>query len=340
MDIPSTESGKLLGLYKKAREPKAIRAYNLLFWNSKGYSVSELAKLFELSENTVRACIQAYLEESRVGDEPRSGRPKKLSDSLEQRIVKLVDENKPCKHGFNVASWDCKELRLWLAKRGYTVSLETIRQILIKNGFHYVKTGYELARAEPKEQQAFIKRFKRLTNTKNRQSVILFSDEMNNKLHPKQGRIWTREKKPTVPTHDSHKRIYTTGAVNPATGELITRTSKRFNQFEFIAFLKKLLAKIKGRIKLFTDGHKSHKTPAVKEFLKNYPRLQLYFLPKYSPKLNPIEHLWAYIRQKRTNNIEFKNQRSLMKTVQHYLAGLSPKTIQTVCSLNCILKLG
>jgi transposase len=330
----------LLGLYKKAREPKAIRAYNLLFLNSKGHAVSELAKLFELSENTVRACIQTYLDESRVGDGSRSGRPKKLDKSLEQRIVKLVDENKPSKHGFNVASWDCRELCLWLVQRGCTVSLETIRQILIKNGFHYVKTGYELARAEPKEQQAFIKRFKRLINAKSRRSVILFSDEMNNKLHPKQGKIWTREKKPTVPTHDSHKRIYTTGAVNPATGKLITRTSKLFNQFEFIAFLKKLRAKIKGRIKLFTDGHRSHKTPVVKEFLKKHPRLQLYFLPKYSPKLNPIEHLWGYIRQKRTNNIEFKNQRSLMKTIQHFLAGLPVETIQTVCSLNCILKPG
>lgn len=340
MNIPNTESGKLLGLYKKAREPKAIRAYNLLFWNSKGHSVSELAKLFELSENTVRTCIQAYLEDGQVGDESRSGRPKKLSNSLEQRIVKLVEENKPSKHGFNVAGWDCRELRLWLMRKGQQVSQETIRQILVRNGFRYVKTGYELARAEPKEQAAFVKRFKLLLNAKNKPPVIMFSDEMNNKLHPKQGRIWTRDKKPTVPTHDSHKRIHTTGAVNPITGKLITRTSIKFNQFEFIAFLKKVLSKTKQRIRLFTDGHKSHKTKAVKEFLAKHPRLELDFLPKYSPKFNPIEHLWGYTRQKRTNNIEFKNQRSLMKTLQHYFAGLPPKTIQTVCSLNCILKPG
>lgn len=340
MNIPNTESGKLLGLYKKAREPKAIRAYNLLFLNSKGQSVSELARLFELSENTVRACIQAYLKDSRVSDKPRSGRPKKLDEFLERRIVKLVEENKPAKHGFNVAGWDCRELRLWLMRKGQQVSQETIRQILVRNSFRYIKTGYELARAEPKEQAVFVKRFKRLLNAKNRHSVILFSDEMNNKLHPKQGYVWTREKKPTVPTHDSHKRIYTTGAVNPATGKLITRTSKRFNQFEFIAFLKKVLAKIKPHIRLFTDGHKSHKTKAVKEFLAEHPRLELEFLPKYSPKLNPIEHLWGYTRQKRTNNIEFSSQRSLMKTLQHYFTGLSPKTIQTVCSLNCILKPG
>lgn len=340
MNIPSTESGKLLGLYKKAREPKAIRAYNLLFLNSKGHSVPELSRLFELSENTVRACIQAYLEEGRVGDEARSGRPKKLNESLEQRIVKLVDENKPAKHGFNVASWDCRELCLWLARKACTVSQETIRQILIRNGFHYVKTGYELARAEPKEQQAFAKRFKRQLNAKNRRSVIMFLDAMNNKLHPKQGYLWTREKKPTVATHDSHKRIHTTGAVNPLTGTLVTRTSKRFNQFEFITFLKKLLQKIKQPIKLFLDGHRSHKTQAVKDFLAKHKRLNLEFLPKYSPKLNPIEYLWGYVRRKRTNNIEFKSQRSLMKTLQHYFTSLPPQTVKQVCSINCIINPG
>lgn len=340
MCVPNTESSKLLGLYKKAKEPKSIRAYNLLFLNSKGYSVSELAKLFELSENTVRACINSYLEHEKVEDKPRSGRPKKLNGSLEETLVKLVDENKPKKHGFNVAHWDCRELCLWLACRSIHISQESVRQVLVKNGFRYVKTGYELARADKQEQQAFVKRFNHLINAKNRHSAILFFDAMNNKLHPKQGYIWTREKKPTVATHDSHKRVHTTGAVNPLTGELVTRTSYRFNQHEFIAFLKKLLQKIKQPVTLFLDGHKSHKTQAVKDFLKQHTRLKLHFLPKYSPKLNPIEHLWGYIRRKRTNNVEFKSQRSLMKTLQHYFTGLPPQTIQQVCSLNCILNPG
>ncbi len=327
-------------LYKRERDVRRKERYHVLYLLSRGYSVAETAELFLRDEDTIRAWKQQWEQQHKVDDEIRSGRPPELDEKTKRKLGSLVDEDKPRKHGFNIAHWDCRELRIWLVRRGFFVSQETVRRALIENGFRYVKTGYELARANKAEQARFVSGFKRVLRGMTPKTLIAFADEMNAKLHPKQGYAWTRKKKPTVATHDSHKRVYTAAAVIPSTGKVVARTSNRFNQHEFIRFLKLLLSRTRNRITLFVDGMRAHNTPAVKQFLQQNKRIKLKFLPKYSPQLNPVEHLWAYTRQKRTNNIEFKNQHSLRTTLRHWFNNTPPDIIKRVCSYNCILKPG
>lgn len=334
------DSKKLGLLYKQERDIRRKERYHALFLLSIGDSVSETAKRFLREEDTVRMWKQQWESQHSVDDASRSGRPPELNENTQKKIVKLVEEDKPNKHGLSVGHWDCKELCKWLEKHGMMVSQETVRNILTSNGFRYVKTNYELARADKKQQYLFVNSFKRIIRACLPKTLIGFLDEMSSKLHPKHGYKWTRDKKPVVKTHDSHKRVYTVAAVIPRTGKVIARTSNKFNQQEFIKFLKLLLSKTKKHILLFLDGMRAHNTPLVKRFLKTHSRLKLKPLPKYSPQLNPTEHLWSYTRKKRTNNIEFKTQASLRKTLDHWFNNITSSTIKTVCSYNCILNPG
>ncbi|WP_081970083.1 transposase [Paenibacillus sp. FSL P4-0081] len=40
---------------------------------------------------------------------------------------------------------------------------------------------------------------------------------------------------------------------------------------------------------MLLDNAHSHHADAIPPFLRENPRLQLVFLPKYSPELNPVE---------------------------------------------------
>lgn len=61
----------------------------------------------------------------------------------------------------------------------------------------------------------------------------------------------------------------------------------------FIEFLKRLLVKVEHLIFLIVDGHPTHKAKKVRKFMAgNSKRLRLYFLPPYSPELNPDEQVW------------------------------------------------
>lgn len=50
---------------------------------------------------------------------------------------------------------------------------------------------------------------------------------------------------------------------------------------------------------LIVDGHPTHKAKMVKQFIKeNNKKIELFFLPAYSPELNPDELAWAHVKAK------------------------------------------
>jgi transposase len=62
------------------------------------------------------------------------------------------------------------------------------------------------------------------------------------------------------------------------------------NAATFIDFCKRLLHDAAGPVYLIVDGHPAHRATATKEFAASTQgRLKLFFLPGYSPELNPDE---------------------------------------------------
>jgi transposase len=65
----------------------------------------------------------------------------------------------------------------------------------------------------------------------------------------------------------------------------------------FIDFCRRLLHDTSGPVFLILDGHPVHRSKAVKAFAASTDgRLRLFFLPGYSPELNPDEWVWKNIK--------------------------------------------
>jgi transposase len=61
----------------------------------------------------------------------------------------------------------------------------------------------------------------------------------------------------------------------------------------FVEFLKKLMHDAPGPVFLILDNLSVHKAAPVKEYVAALDgRLKLFFLPGYSPELNPDEWVW------------------------------------------------
>jgi len=63
----------------------------------------------------------------------------------------------------------------------------------------------------------------------------------------------------------------------------------------FIEFIKRLIHGTNQMIFLIVDGHSTHKAKSVKKFIESEEirnRFRLFFLPPYSPELNPDERVW------------------------------------------------
>lgn len=65
----------------------------------------------------------------------------------------------------------------------------------------------------------------------------------------------------------------------------------------FIEFLKKLMHDIPGPVFLVVDGHSSHRSKATRGFVDEQgEKLSLFYLPPYSPELNPDEWVWKNVK--------------------------------------------
>ena len=74
-------------------------------------------------------------------------------------------------------------------------------------------------------------------------------------------------------------------------------TEKSVGANLFVEFLKRLLHGQRRTIFLIVDGHPSHRSKRVQEFLKTLSgKLRLFFLPPYSPELNPDELVWNDVK--------------------------------------------
>ena len=64
------------------------------------------------------------------------------------------------------------------------------------------------------------------------------------------------------------------------------------NDALFLVFLGRLLRTTTRKIYLITDHLKAHEDDTVNEWVKaHHDRIQLFYLPKYSPEMNPVEYL-------------------------------------------------
>ena len=94
---------------------------------------------------------------------------------------------------------------------------------------------------------------------------------------------------------------------------------------QHVEFLKALHAHLKQRLLVIWDGLKAHRSKLVRDYLDSTGGdVQMAFLPPYSPDLNTVEYLWAWLKRHalanfcRSNLGELKTAaRSKLKSAQH-----------------------
>ena len=94
----------------------------------------------------------------------------------------------------------------------------------------------------------------------------------------------------------------------------------RFNSAVFLSFLIQMVKYSRQKIFYITDGHPAHKTQKLNFWLKeNKRRIEVFFLPPYSPELNPQE----YVNQDVKTNIIGKtrpiNKEQMRNNVENFM---------------------
>lgn len=106
-----------------------------------------------------------------------------------------------------------------------------------------------------------------------------------------------RGKTPVVRLPASWQKLSTIGAIT-SRGQFLQHTqSGAIKTKDVLAFLEHVLKHVPGEIVLVLDNAAIHRAKAVSAFVDAAERLSLMYLPPYSPELNPIEKVWAYVKR-------------------------------------------
>lgn len=219
-----------------------------------------------------------------------------LTRAEERKLKKMLMKN-PMQLSFDFGLWTLEMVQSLIEKRFQkTVSMATVSRVLEKIGYTNQKPLMRAYEQNPEKVQEWLtKEFPRIKREAKREKrEISFGDEAGFRSTERGGKTWAkRGKTPVVRVTGKRFGINAISAVS-------TKGSLRFMLYEgtftaatFILFLKRILEGHHRKITLIVDGHSTHKTKAVCDFVASTNgRLRLYILPGYSPELNPDEQVW------------------------------------------------
>jgi len=262
-----------------------------------------------------------------------TGRPPKLTGSQLKKIYRTVVGKDPRQLKFPFALWTCAMVREFIRREfGIRVSEVTVGRLLKKLG---LSPQRPVRRAIQQKQELVVdwmaKEFPAIKKmARKEKATIYFGDESSVRSDYHSGTTWApKGKTPVVKTTGSRFKVNIISAITARGNLRFMATEKNVTADVFCEFLKRLIANETRPVYLIVDQHSVHRSNKVRRFVASTNgMLKLFYLPPYSPELNPDELVWNYVkrhnlgRQTIRDKKEFKR---IVKSVLHSLQKLPEK---------------
>ena len=295
---------ELRRLRRRAVGRVAERAQMVLL-SARGYSVAQIADIFEVGHDVVRTWLHRYQREGAAGlqDRSRPGRPPK--DRLARHIVDAQASNPPCHSGLARTCWTAGLLAAFVAWRYQLVlSPPSVRRLLHAAGWRWGRPRLAPATHAPGAQRkadpATPLKLALIAGALAAPATVLYLDECELQLLPLIRACWMKGPRWRIPTPGQNAKRVVFGALQAQTGRLHYLIRPRKRAVDFVAFLDLLVAAYPvGELVLVLDNVVTHDARLVRQWLAQpaHARVRLLWLPKYSAhEHNPIERVWGLLK--------------------------------------------
>ena len=270
---------------------------------SQGASPKSVAEAYGVNVRSVHRWLADYAEggQKALQAKPIPGRPRKLSAEHMVWIASVVRNNTPQQYCFEFALWTLSIIGQLIERQfGMALSRSAVARAMAALGF----TPQRPLRRAWERDPVLVETWQHETfpaikaEAQRVGATILFADEASMRSDYHAGTTWAPiGKTPVVSKTGQRFSVNMLSAVGPNGEFQFMIHEGRATAVVFREFLRRLMHDAKKPIFLVVDGHSIHKAKLVQEFVEEQQgRLKLFFLPPYSPDLNPDEQVWGNVK--------------------------------------------
>lgn len=295
----------------------------------KGMHPDDVADLYDVGRSTVYNWRKEYLEKGDAALVVKSApgpAPKLAGEQLEQ-VRKWIVGIDPRKLQFDSAMWTRQMVRDLIKREfGVDYTLQAIGEMLRRMGLSPQKPlvrayqqNPELVRRWKEEEYPAIRMEANAAG-----ASIFFCDEATIRSDYSSGTTWAPVgRTPIIRGTGDRKSVNMISAISAQGKMHFSFLPGNLNSAMFIDYLENLLHDILGTIFLIVDGYPSHKSKETREFVESTGgRLNLFFLPPYSPELNPDEWVWKDVKHDRIGRMASRSETEMRNGIQKAVARL------------------
>jgi len=287
----------------------------------------EVAKLYDITRRAVAKWLKSYRDGGfqALTAKPK-GRPKggSLLPWQSAQIAKTVVDHHPEQLKLPFYLWTREAVaKLIQRKFGIRVSVWTTGRYLKRWGFTPQKPVRRALEQNPQEVRNWLEEeYPAIREqAKSEKAQIFWGDEMGLRSDHAVGRSYgLRGQTPVIVATGKRFSCNMISAITNQ-GRLNFMVFKgRFIAKVFLEFLYRLVRQSKRKVFLIVDNHPVHRSKKVKQWLEERPdEIRLFFLPSYSPELNPDELLNQDVKSNTIRKNRPSQQDELVKNLGGYL---------------------
>ena len=289
----------------------------------------EAAELFGVTRQAIGKWLKAYREGgSRAIKAKRQGRPRggSLLPWQSAQIAKTVIDRCPDQLKLPFYLWTREAVGQLIEKRfGIRLSVWTVGRYLARWRFTPQKPVRKAFEKNPEAVRIWLEEeYPAIRKkAKKEKAQIYWGDEMGLRSDHATGRSYGRRgQTPVIPGTGARFGCNMISAITNR-GKLNFMVFKeRFEADLFKKFLSRLIKQSKNKVFIIVDRHPVHRSVKVKKWLEeNEDHIRMFFLPSYSPELNPDEILNQDVKSNAVGRKRAHNLREMINHIRSFLWG-------------------
>ena len=282
---------------KDSQETKRLLVVSYL--KSKKGTHQEAADIFELSKSAVDKIWTRYCQKGSKGmvSKKRGVQGgKKINGKQSAEIRMLIKDKLPDQLKLSYGLWTREAVQqLILDRFGIELSRWQVGRYLKSWGYTPQKPISKAFEQKPEKVKEWLEtEYPAIKKRAAKEdAVIYFADETGMRSDHQAGKSYApKGQTPVIKRTGQRFSLNMISAISNRGHLQFMILDGRFNGEVFKTFLQQMIKYSRKKIYLVIDGHPAHKTKMLNDWLEeNETRIEVFFLPPYSPELNPQEYV-------------------------------------------------